>query len=151
VPVISLSVLVAPAATPLYARMQREGRVVSHGRFGGGSFLKTNIRPKLMSEQELESGAAWLLTQIYSPEQYGRRLRAFAEASPSRPAYAGPAGFNRMELALARRLAQYGGGELALVRLIESLISKRPDLRAQLTYVLLFYCQVRFMMDVYRL
>lgn len=151
VPVISLSVLVAPVATPLYARMEREGRLGSHGRFSAGSFLRTNIRPKLMSEQELENGAVWLLTQIYSPEQYGRRLRAFAEASPSRSARPGPAGFNQMELALARRLAQYGSGELALVRLIQSLVGRRPDLRAQLSYILLFYCQVRFMMDIYRL
>ena len=66
VPIVSLGLLVAPAATPLYARMQNEGRIIGHGRFGAGGLLETNIRPKLMSEAELKAGAAWLTNRIYS-------------------------------------------------------------------------------------
>ena len=83
VPLVALSVLVAPAATPLHARMQKDGRIIAHDRVGGGGFLETNIRPKLMSEAELKAGAAWLMNRIYSPESFARRLRLFV-GSPAR-------------------------------------------------------------------
>jgi radical SAM superfamily enzyme YgiQ (UPF0313 family) len=150
VPIVSLGLLVAPAATPLYARMQKEGRIVAHGRFGAGGLLETNIRPKLMSESELKAGAAWLTNRIYSPESFARRLRLFAEASPTKTGSV-VAPFAGAEIALARRLAQYGAAEQNLLRLIEQLASQRPDLRAQLSYILLFYSQVRFMLDYYRI
>jgi radical SAM superfamily enzyme YgiQ (UPF0313 family) len=150
VPIVSLGLLVAPAATPLYARMQKEGRIIAHGRFGAGGLLETNIRPKLMSEAELKAGAAWLTNRIYSPESFGRRLRMFAEASPTKSGFPNAA-FAGAEMALAQRLAQYGPAEQNLLRLMQQLASQRPELRAQLSYILLFYCQVRFMLDHYRI
>jgi radical SAM superfamily enzyme YgiQ (UPF0313 family) len=144
-PAIFFSVLVAPAATPLYARMQKEGRLVSHGRVGAGAFLKSNFRPKLMSAMELETGSAWLLNQIYAPDAYARRLRAFVDACPVAPGMGGPPRFGPLEMAIAARLAQFGAGELRLVRLIEELFAKRADLRPQLSYLLAFYCQARFL------
>ncbi len=150
VPAISLSVLVAPFATPLYARMLAEGRIVSHGRVGGGEFLESNFRPKLMTGTQLTEGAAWLLNRIYEPRAFGRRLAAFVEASPTRRADVEPIGFSRPEMLLAGRLGRYGSGENDLVRLMGSLWLKRPDLRAQLRYLLLFYCQIRFMLEYYR-
>src|SRR5262245_19059800 len=150
VPIVSLGLLVAPAATPLYARMQKEGRIIAHGRFGAGGLLETNIRPKLMSEAELKAGAAWLTNRIYSPDSFARRLRLFAEASPTK-AGSPTAPLAGAEMALAQRLAQYGPAEQNLLRLIQQLASQRPELRAQLSYILLFYCQVRFMLDHYRI
>jgi len=145
VPAIVFSVLTAPAATPLYARMQKEDRLVSHGRVGAGAFLRPNFRPKLMSAAELEAGSAWLVNQIYAPDAYARRLRAFVDACPVRPGIGGQPRFGPLETAIAARLAQYGTGELRLVRLIEELFAKRADLRTQLSYQLAFYAQVRFM------
>jgi len=145
VPAIVFSVLTAPASTPLYARMQKEGRLVSHARVGAGQFLKSNFRPKLMSATELETGSAWLLNQVYAPDAYARRLRAFVDASPVTPGVTGPPRFAPLEMAIAARLAQHGAGELRLVRLIEELFAKRADLRDRLSYLLAFYCQARFM------
>jgi radical SAM superfamily enzyme YgiQ (UPF0313 family) len=150
VPIVSLGLLVAPAATPLYARMQKEGRIIGHGRFGASGSLETNIRPKLMSEAELKAGAAWLTNRIYSPDAFARRLRMFVEASPTRSG-SPTAPFAGAEMALAQRLAQYGPAEQNLLRLMQQLASQRPELRAQLSYILLFYCQVRFMLDHYRI
>jgi radical SAM superfamily enzyme YgiQ (UPF0313 family) len=150
VPIVTLGLLVAPAATPLYARMQKEGRIVAHGRFGAGGLLETNIRPKLMSEAELKAGAAWLTNRIYSPDAFARRVRLFVEASPTKSGFPN-APFAGAEMALAQRLAQYGPAEQNLLRLMQQLASQRPELRAQLSYILLFYCQVRFMLDHYRI
>jgi radical SAM superfamily enzyme YgiQ (UPF0313 family) len=145
VPAIVFSVLVAPEATPLHARMQKEGRLVSHGRVGAGGFLKPNFMPKMMSATELEQGSAWLLNRVYAPDAYARRLRAFVDACPVSPGMAGPPRFGPLEMAIGAKLAQYGAGELRLVRLIEELFAKRADLRPQLSYQLAFYSQVRFM------
>jgi radical SAM superfamily enzyme YgiQ (UPF0313 family) len=151
VPLVSLSLLVAPTATPLFARMQREGRIVAHGRVGAGALLETNIRPKLMTEAELTAGASWLLNTIYAPDAFGRRLQMYVDASPTKPGFSRPLGFGRLEMALAQRLAQYGADEKNLLKLIETLAQKRPDLRPQLSYVLLFYSQIRFMLDRHRI
>ena len=66
VPLITFGLLVAPPATPLHARMAREGRLINHDRLGSGSFLDTNIRPLRMSEAKLKAGACWLLNWIYA-------------------------------------------------------------------------------------
>jgi radical SAM superfamily enzyme YgiQ (UPF0313 family) len=118
VPIVTLGLLVAPAATPLYARMQKEGRIVAHGRFGAGGLLETNIRPKLMSEAELKAGAAWLTNRIYSPDAFARRVRLFVEASPTKSGFPN-APFAGAEMALAQRLAQYGPAEQNLLRLMQ--------------------------------
>ena len=70
---------------------------------------------------------------------------------PKRVGLEGPATFTPPEIALAKRLAEYGSAEKDLVRLIGSLVLKRPDLRVQLLYSLLYYCQARFMLEYYRL
>jgi radical SAM superfamily enzyme YgiQ (UPF0313 family) len=54
-PLIQVNVLVAPFATPLYARLLAEGRIVQ-GETHTGTLLETNIRPKLMSREQLKSG-----------------------------------------------------------------------------------------------
>ncbi len=151
-PMIVFSVLNAPAATPLHARLAKEGRLVGRDDVGAGAFLTTNIRPKRMSAEALREGAAWLLKRIYAPEAFARRLSMYVDLAP---VARGPAPqtapiFGMLEMALARRLAQYGIGEQRLVALIGELKIKRPDLRAQLSYALLFYCQVRFMLDFHR-
>ena len=61
VPLVTFSLLVAPAATPLHARMEREGRLINHDHVGGGGFLETNIRPLQMTEAELKEGGDWLI------------------------------------------------------------------------------------------
>jgi radical SAM superfamily enzyme YgiQ (UPF0313 family) len=149
VPAVSFGVLVAPHATPLYARMQREGRIVSRDDYGQGEFLQTNFQPKLMSRDDLHTGAKWLMNRIYAPDAFARRLLAFVEAFPARPVPGPPAEFGPLEMALAARLARCGRGERDLVALIESLRYKRPDLRAVLTYLLVFYCQAHLLIERY--
>ena len=106
---------------PLHARMQREGRLVTHGRLSAGTFWETNIRPKLMSPEQLDAGARWLINRIYSPAAIGRRVQKFIEASPApTPASRVPLFAGGLALALARRLGQYGEDEQKLLRLLEA-------------------------------
>ncbi len=61
VPLINLGLLVAPFATPLYARVQKEGKLIGDGNLTAGDLLSTNIQPLSMSMEQLQSGMRWLL------------------------------------------------------------------------------------------
>jgi hypothetical protein len=150
VPLITLGLLVAPSATPLHARLQEEGRLVSHDRHGAGSFLETNIRPKGMSEAELQAGARWLINQIYAPESFKRRVSAFVAARPPPSHHAWQLqGFSGVVEAVGNQLASKGDSESDLVHFLTSLVLERPYLASNLRYILLFYCQVRYMLEFY--
>ena len=148
VPMIMFNVLKAAITTPLHARLAKEGRLRAEDLVGLGSFLATNIVPKRMSAEALREGTVWLLNRVYAPDAYAGRVRMLVDLMPAAggPLPAAPP-FGPLEIALARRLAQRGTAERQLIALIGELKTKRPDLRAHLTYALLFYCQVRFMLD----
>jgi radical SAM superfamily enzyme YgiQ (UPF0313 family) len=148
-PLVQVNVLVAPVATPLYRRLLAEGRIVQ-GETHTGTLLETNIRPKLMSREQLKSGARWLVNQVYAPSAFGRRLEAFAETCDiaARTSRAAPA--KVLHRALARRLALYGSEEQALLALFDRLAERRPELVPQLDRALLYYCQARYMFDEYK-
>lgn len=147
VPLITAGLLVAPHATPLYARLQKEGRLVESAldHIGAGNMFRTNIVPLRMSARTLEDGARGLLLHLYRPAVFLGRLKLFVENSPARhepqprPFFAGP-----VENALARGLMRLNDpDEPALLRFLQETTARRPELRAQLQYCFLQYCQTR--------
>lgn len=81
-PVVNLrtTVLVAPIATPLYAKMKAAGRLFENGAtdaFPGGD-LWTNIKPLQMSRKQLAEGAVWLLDALLKPDNVIRRFEHLA-------------------------------------------------------------------------
>jgi radical SAM superfamily enzyme YgiQ (UPF0313 family) len=70
-----VGVLQAPVGTELYARLERQGRIrnVVSGDNADGT---TNIVPS-MGLQSLDEGYRKLLSDIYSPANYYKRLRTF--------------------------------------------------------------------------
>ena len=148
VPIIGFGLLVAPAATPLHARMKSEGRLVGHDRLGAGSILDTNIVPKLMTLAQLQSGGRWLLNKIYSPRMFGRRVKAFADACGLKVPGARPVPFTPVARALAGRLARAGSAEQELVEFMQIIVQRRPELHSQILHCLIYYCQIRYMLNV---
>lgn len=67
------SMLGALPATPLYNRMQDEGRLIPDHEFQGNSFF-TNIRPKSMTMEELEDGYLSMVLSLYDPVNYSNRV-----------------------------------------------------------------------------
>ena len=142
-PLIMTGLLVAPVATPLYARILAEKRLVDATALGAGRLTETNIRPLLMSGEELSAGMRWLLNRIYAPAAVARRVECFAATcGPRRPAPAAQFFTGGMAL-LARRLAAEGPDEVALLRTIDAAARRRPDLASALTTVMVYHCQVR--------
>jgi radical SAM superfamily enzyme YgiQ (UPF0313 family) len=80
VPIVMLSVLLAVPRTPLYARLQAEGRLLNPrpdtarcadytGTAGG-----TNFRPLRMTGEELRRGQQALYRRLYAPGAFAARL-----------------------------------------------------------------------------
>jgi hypothetical protein len=141
-PLIQMNVLVAPMATPLYARLLQDGRIISDDRRHTGTFLETNIRPKLMSSQQLKAGATWLVNTIYAPSAFMDRLEAFAALNPVEDAPP-PGRMKVIPRALATRLSTYGHDERAMLERMDGLRQRRPDLSGHFDRALAYYCQAR--------
>jgi radical SAM superfamily enzyme YgiQ (UPF0313 family) len=78
-PMTVVSMLNAPEGTPLAARAAAEGRLVGET---GNVYLSSNLRPVLMSPEELQLGARWLMNRLYSPAPFLDRLRTLGEHLP---------------------------------------------------------------------
>jgi len=74
VPIFSLGALVAPAATPLHARLAKAGRLVEEGAEIAATPWSTNVIPNKMTREELFEGIRWLCNSIYHPAAFEQRM-----------------------------------------------------------------------------
>jgi radical SAM superfamily enzyme YgiQ (UPF0313 family) len=75
-PVVSLSLLNAPKGTPLFERLEKEGRLVGDD-WRGEWHADTNIVPKNMTREQLVDGHRALFQKIYDPVLFDRRLKGW--------------------------------------------------------------------------
>ncbi len=75
IPVSMTGMLQALPKTPLYERVEKEGRLLSASQ--GDQFALSNIRPERMSRRELYLGYRWLVEQLYDFRNYEDRTLAF--------------------------------------------------------------------------
>ena len=80
---VQVTFMTAFPGTPLYARLQREGRILRERAWDLCTLFDINFQPKNMSVAELQSGFLKLAKQLYSAEEtqqrrvkFKRRLRA---------------------------------------------------------------------------
>jgi radical SAM superfamily enzyme YgiQ (UPF0313 family) len=66
--------------TPLYERLQREGRLLRDGAWELCTLFDINYRPERMTPAELRHGFIGLGTRLYSPELTERRRAHFEDA-----------------------------------------------------------------------
>jgi hypothetical protein len=74
VPIFSLGALVAPAATPLHARLAKAGRLVEDGAEIAATPWSTNVIPAKMTLQELFEGIRRLCNSIYHPAAFEQQM-----------------------------------------------------------------------------
>ena len=69
-------VLTAIEKTPLYERMEKEGRLIPYdsAQMAGHGSADLNFVPKLMTIEEVQQGYNWLIRSLYKYENYGARL-----------------------------------------------------------------------------
>jgi radical SAM superfamily enzyme YgiQ (UPF0313 family) len=95
VPIFTASILSPLVGTPLFTRMQAEGRLVTvlDVTRNYASPLHPQIVPKNMTHQELVAGHARLVNGLFAPESFGHRLATFVKrfkTSPLSPRFATP-------------------------------------------------------------
>jgi radical SAM superfamily enzyme YgiQ (UPF0313 family) len=76
---VQITVLTAFPGTPLYDRLNREGRILEPQRWDLCTLFDVNYQPKNMSVEQLRQGMYWLTERLYSEECLLRRRRPFFE------------------------------------------------------------------------
>lgn len=153
IPIFSLGALVAPAATPLYERMQAAGRLVAGGPEVAASPWDTNIVPARITRQELLQGLRWLCHELYKPANFARRVLQMIDALPSSPAIpeTGSASLRRPieseTMLIIKRVTEQGAEERQMMAKIVRALQKKPSARKPALQALFRYAQVRYLYD----
>lgn len=155
IPIFSLGALVAPAATPLHARLKSAGRLRDNGAEVAAVPWTTNIVHPTMSQPELIGGLQWLANHLYSPALFGERLLTFIETfgkrrdpQATRDARAPSArSIERDSMEMVYRLRRLGSAESTLWSRVIKATEKRPDVLPFVLASLLQYMQIRYMYD----
>lgn len=153
IPIFSLGALVAPAATPLYERMQAAGRLVAGGPEVAASPWDTNIVPARMSRQELLQGLRWLCHELYKPANFARRVLQMIDALP--PSFAAAEGattslsrpIESETLLIIKRVTEQGAEERQMMATIVRALKKKPSARRAVLQAVFRYAQVRYLYE----
>ena len=158
IPIFSLGALVAPAATPLYDRMKRDGRLRTGGSEVAATPWDTNIVPVRMSREQLLAGLKWLCNQLYQPANFGRRvLQLIDHLGPQRGPHRRPPGqaadrnprpIAKESFNLLRHLIHLGPEEKKMWARIYRATQRKPETEPFVLEALARYAQIRCMYDV---
>jgi radical SAM superfamily enzyme YgiQ (UPF0313 family) len=74
---VQITVMTAFPGTPLYSRLQREGRLLDETAWEKCTLFDVNFRPKQMSDEALERGLIELGLRLYSAEARQERTQRF--------------------------------------------------------------------------
>src|SRR5262249_10317654 len=74
---VQYTVLTPFPGTPLYARLRREGRLLTERFWDRCTLFDVNYVPKRMSVGELEAGLRWLFAETYTQRETEARLLSF--------------------------------------------------------------------------
>ncbi|MEM7347701.1 MAG: radical SAM protein [Chloroflexota bacterium] len=153
IPIFTLGALIAPAATPLYDRMQRENRLLGQTDNLNGATANpwmTNIIPQQMSQEELLSGMRWLGNQLYHPSAFGKRIFQFIERCQPLPEQQLRTSRRRVEVEMLQVLqdvSRLGSEEGQMFLEVIKASMQKPDLQRLIMHMLFQYRQIRYMYD----
>jgi radical SAM superfamily enzyme YgiQ (UPF0313 family) len=81
---VQITILTAFPGTPLYHRLQREGRILQDGRWDLCTLFDVNFEPARMTPQQLRNGMYWLGEELYSQQATERRRSGFFQQARSK-------------------------------------------------------------------
>lgn len=151
VPVLSAGALVAPHATPLHARLQREGRLVPNASEIPAVPWTTNIVPKMMSADVLLEGLGSLCRRLYDPQTFAERLlsslKRLATGRIDRRPHVSQRATDEAGLALLRTFPRLGPEESKAFRAIVRFAGEHPHVGPDAAEMMINYLQIRHMYD----
>jgi len=154
VPMFMVTPLSAPMATPLYARLLAENRLVEHRKESAPVLpWSTNIIPKQMTYDELVAGVRWLCNRLYRPAAFERRVARFIDQyqapEPRRNSRLQNAAPQRevdaQRLELARHVTRLGPAEAAMAGRLQTRLMRKPSALPLVLLAMGYYMQVRHM------
>jgi hypothetical protein len=155
VPLFTTGALVAPLATPLYARLQAENRLIENRAETAASPWSTNILPVGMTRGELLSGLKWLCNRLYRPQSFGDRMLSLISELPPIKGGSSPArrrSFRSVDLdtlALVGKISSLGPEEKRMIERIMTATSRKPGVSEPFIIPLLAqYMQYRHMFNL---
>lgn len=143
---LSIGALVAPYATPLYARLKREGRLREDNELVLQSPWHSNIEPRLMTRDELAAGLGDLCQRIYAPEAFQERFDRFLKLFGAHVRSAdSPANLSLGPIAdmVAKKVAAMGPREAIMIDHAMGRLRERPDAVASFADYIFRYAQAR--------
>jgi len=149
-PDLSVGVLTAPATTPLYHRLAKEGRLAGDiWNTSAGSPFETNIEPARMSRQALVEGTLALCAELYGVENYRvRMLNLIRQYGGTQRAAATRTGAERKHtFSVLRQIGQRGSSEAGMVSDILRAAAEKPAVLPTVMYMLSRYEQARRVLD----
>jgi hypothetical protein len=147
VPIFSLGALVAPFATPLFRRLQQEGRLIEGGSEVAATPWDTNIVPARLSRAELISGLRWLCGELYRPENFGKRVLQMIDCLGTPQGDDAPSSRMRRPIeseamVVVKSIGACGENERRMLRNVLRATSMRPHTRPAVMTALFRYAQV---------
>ena len=155
VPIFSLGTLVAPDATPLHARLAKEGRLFEIRLSRRPRPWHSNIVPKQMTREQVVEGVKWLCNSLYRPEAFEERVARVIETFGSRrrserprPTSSGEMRAINADVAtLIRRIAQLGPAEKKMLANVVRMFRQNPAAAPYVMGNLFQYAQARYMYE----
>jgi hypothetical protein len=159
VPIYTLGLLTAPVATPLYRRLEQEGRLVSTGSQMAATPWSTNIVPKLMGQEELLEGIAWLCNSLYHATAFEERMikliQTFGRARRTKGGIGrlgakrpiGSDAWSMDVLQVISKIPRLGSAEAKMLANILSALKNNPEATPVVATPLVQYCQIRLMYE----
>ncbi len=149
VPSLSVNALNAPPGTPLFQRMEVEGRLLNDTESNGPiTPWWTNMQPKQMSRFELKQGIYWLVGQLYKPANFEHRMLSFIKLFPDvgsdyRMSASPKRKVNLHAVSVVRALSRLGADEQAMIKHLSLAARNKPGSQRHLFANLLRYMQIR--------
>ncbi len=127
-----VGLLTALPRTPLYRRLEREGRLIIDADYGDNTGTGTNILPKGMGYDEMVEAHKRLYRRLFSDKNIAKRIRNKMRHL-RRPVYRSGYPLSRGLVILARLLIRgvIPGGAARWLRFISTLVTSRPRAWAQ--------------------
>lgn len=151
VPIWTITALMAPETTPLYERLDRDGRLLAAGPQAVLSVLDCNFEPLGMSRPQLDEGIRWLCNRLYHPRAFGERMLRFIAdfkgrgEPPARGARHAVRAVEAEAAAIVLSLADQGPEERELWLRITAALTGNPAATPFAMSMLLQYMQIRLM------
>jgi radical SAM superfamily enzyme YgiQ (UPF0313 family) len=154
IPIFTLGALVAPHATPLYDRMEKDERLHATEEYAGAPW-ETNIIPSQMTREEMLEGLRWLCNTLYSIDNFEKRtLRMIEVMGPQRgPFEAGyarqkdPRQVEREAIALLNKFVRQGKRERRMAANVFEAMAEKPGSEPAVMLALFRYAQVRHLYE----